>query len=607
VAIDLFSLRMNLETAGVAGAMGHLRGLDAQGKATAAGLGGVAGGMQRVSMEARASEAATGAVAARFGMLGGAVTALGPLAIGAGAGFLVLNRLMSATTPEADALRLSMLRLDGASRITGISLDFLQRISRQTQEGFRLSAVQANDLTASAAKVAGKTGELNQAGPFLAAWLNVAAAQGMGASQALDALNITLRGQDEGLDKLFQKNPSVIWKEYAVSIGTTVGKLTEAQKWQAIVNATMEASVKVGDAYNRFLDTAAGKATILANANERFQASLGRVFEPLRGWLSGVGADFLNWLADLGERISRVSIGGGGLSGLAMRLGVALVGGGERVNNWDDLDMGMAGVTGGSSNSTTPVTPTPRTPLTEAQQAAIRKAYVDRLLGTLDASPADRLTPIAQSPIGVRGGDVGPITAGTGGGFNAGARGDAVEQWAQRMRQSAAAVRREFSQLGQNLGMTLADGFAAAMAAGVQGKNPFVAFGKAVLSGLGSIFTQMGAELIAYGVIMLNLLPFLSNPFTSGPAAIAAGAALVAVGTVLGGLATGSGAGNGGGASSASRDRTTQITLTADGAGGLTAPKGKGALDGVALLTVDSPQGQRVLSTTMAHAKRRNL
>jgi hypothetical protein len=116
----------------------------------------------------------------------------------------------------------------------------------------------------------------------------------------------------------------------------------------------------------------------------------------------------------------------------------------------------------------------------------------------------------------------------------------------------------------------------------------------------------MGSELLAYGVIMLNLLPFLSNPFTSGPAAIAAGAALVAVGTVLGGIATGSGGGSGGGGT-ASRDRTTQITLTADGAGGLMAPKGKGAFDGVTLLAVDGPQGQRVLSTTMAHAKRRNL
>jgi hypothetical protein len=117
----------------------------------------------------------------------------------------------------------------------------------------------------------------------------------------------------------------------------------------------------------------------------------------------------------------------------------------------------------------------------------------------------------------------------------------------------------------------------------------------------------MGSELIAYGVIMLNLLPFLSNPFTSGPAAIAAGAALVALGSVLGGIATGSKGGKGGSGGGGLEDRTTRITLTADGLGGRNAPKGKDAFGGATLLSVDSPRGQRVIATSVKGAARRNI
>lgn len=71
-----------------------------------------------------------------------------------------------------------------------------------------------------------------------------------------------------------------------------------------------------------------------------------------------------------------------------------------------------------------------------------------------------------------------------------------------------------------------------------------------VLQGLGNILASMGQALIAYGITMTKLLPHLLNPFTSGPAAIAAGAILVALGKSLGGLASGHGGGGGGSAPS---------------------------------------------------------
>ncbi len=167
-------------------------------------------------------------------------------------------------------------------------------------------------------------------------------------------------------------------------------------------------------------------------------------------------------------------------------------------------------------------------------------------------------------------------------------------------------VQASFQGLGQGLGQSIAGGFQAAMNAGMHGGNIFKAFGKAVLQGLGSIFMQMGSELLVYGMIMLKLLPFLSNPFTSGPAAIAAGLALMAAGTVLGAIATGGGGNSGGGGAAPSLDRTTHITLTPDGAGGFKPVTPKPG-DHYTIIGVNDPQAQSAIMKLQENARRRGL
>lgn len=108
----------------------------------------------------------------------------------------------------------------------------------------------------------------------------------------------------------------------------------------------------------------------------------------------------------------------------------------------------------------------------------------------------------------------------------------------------------EFQDMGTSAGAVFADGISAGFAEVFSGgglAGGFKALGKTVLSGLGSIFSQMGKSLFIYGATMKGLLPSLSNPFTSGFAAMAAGAALIALGGALGGLAQGGGGSRGGG------------------------------------------------------------
>jgi len=50
---------------------------------------------------------------------------------------------------------------------------------------------------------------------------------------------------------------------------------------------------------------------------------------------------------------------------------------------------------------------------------------------------------------------------------------------------------------------------------------------------MGQVFEQVGDALIQYGVVMSALAPLLSNPFTAGPAALAAGIALATLGKLM--------------------------------------------------------------------------
>lgn len=220
-------------------------------------------------------------------------------------------------------------------------------------------------------------------------------------------------------------------------------------------------------------------------------------------------------------------------------------------------------------------------------------------------------TPISGGPGedfmgGSLGGDLSALFADGGSGKSAEGRMAILAAFANEAKRNAVALKVQFAQMGQSLGMTLVGSFSDAMAAAFTGKNPFKAFGKTMIAGLGSIFGQMGKAMIAAAMPLIKLLPFLSNPLTSGPALLAAGIILTALGTALGGIATGPG-GSGGGGGGDFRDRTTQITLTPVGLGGMDAPH-RAVSPQLHVLGKDSPEGQRLLGEyTRAAQRSRNL
>lgn len=100
------------------------------------------------------------------------------------------------------------------------------------------------------------------------------------------SLGEAIRGASEGLKNDLSikidnagvtKNLSILQKEYAKSIGTSVGKLTEAQKVQAeYVGIIKEASIFQGD-YNKLLSTYSGATGAASTANRFLLGTLGDI------------------------------------------------------------------------------------------------------------------------------------------------------------------------------------------------------------------------------------------------------------------------------------------------------------------------------------------
>lgn len=80
-------------------------------------------------------------------------------------------------------------------------------------------------------------------------------------------------------------------------------------------------------------------------------------------------------------------------------------------------------------------------------------------------------------------------------------------------------------------------------------------FGNMILATLGTFIVQMGQLIITAGIGMTAFSKLLTNPFTAGPAAIAAGILLVAVGTAIKGIAS-------------SASKSSGSSVSASGSGG---------------------------------------
>ena len=171
------------------------------------------------------------------------------------------------------------------------------------------------------------------------------------------------------------------------------------------------------------------------------------------------------------------------------------------------------------------------------------------------------------------------------------------------------------SGLEQTLGDAIANGLTAAFDTGSL-KSFFAEFGKTLLAGFGDILVQLGKILIQYGITMEALRPFLMNIFTAGPAAIAAGVALVALGSAFSSISSGGGGvGRGTATAGAFREpsygfsqQMTDATRQTVNMGSATTVQPQPTVNYYnTIIGPDDPSAQRQITELLVKAQRRGL
>lgn len=196
------------------------------------------------------------------------------------ASFGALSLAIKKSFEVADEYDKSERQLAATAKLTGTNLDFLNSIAAKGQEQFKLSQVAASGFAIELAKLAKNAGDVSKAGPALAAALDLGAARGLDATETLQRLSQVIVGIDAGFDNLIGMNASVVYKEWADSINTTVGRLTDQQKAQAVLNKIMQDGATVRGEYQKWLTSSAGQSYLLAQGIEQTYAALGKALQP---------------------------------------------------------------------------------------------------------------------------------------------------------------------------------------------------------------------------------------------------------------------------------------------------------------------------------------
>jgi hypothetical protein len=230
-----------------------------------------------------------------FNKLGTTIKNLAKAAIGLFAFGKVID-FFRASTEAANRLDDANRRLAATAKIAGINLGFLQKTTQDASNAFKLSHATAAEFTIEVSKLTAKAGQIEKTGDALGAFLDLGAARGLDATRTLKAVQQSILGIDEGTDKLFGKNPSVLYKEFADSIGLLPGALTDAQKAQAILTAALEDGGKVRGEYLKWLSSTKGQQFLAAQSVDKLQETFGKLLQPALAAILPLATRFINWV-----------------------------------------------------------------------------------------------------------------------------------------------------------------------------------------------------------------------------------------------------------------------------------------------------------------------
>lgn len=224
------------------------------------------------------------------------------------------------------------------SRLTGTDLAANIELAKKLAKEFRVSDTAGIGLAAGATRFAAGAGKPEDTEKFLRSVADLAAAAG----RPMSELNEIVRqiasgdvGAEAALDKILGgKNPSVVYDEFAKSVGRTADSLTQLEKKQALLNAVLTEGAKVQGVAQESLNSTQGRISTLSAAYENLQQRVGdaivkseafkSVLELVEKAAAGASSpEFAKNIEGIGTALGRVAQGGALVIGTLALIGNA--------------------------------------------------------------------------------------------------------------------------------------------------------------------------------------------------------------------------------------------------------------------------------------------
>lgn len=262
-------------------------------KITADGIAPVSRDLGR--LDAAGKDAARG-----MGSLTSAMGGLRGVLAGAGVG-LAISTLVTATRD----LERAQAMLVGSSKLTGQSLATLQGTAADLRKSFALTAPVASELVSQVAKLATVAGKAGDIDTITRALLDLAAAQGLTAQDAVTSAGQIMAGSDEGFNRLGLPNPSQIW--------AAAGATTDLAKKQAEVAAVLREAAKVAGSYDARMASASGQMDLLAAKTDDLKAATAESLTPALIVATQALTRMVEWVGENGPLVAGLAAGTVGL------------------------------------------------------------------------------------------------------------------------------------------------------------------------------------------------------------------------------------------------------------------------------------------------------
>ena len=238
--------------------------------------------------------------------------------------FNLFSRSVNSLANAHDSLIASQREMSGTAKITGQSLEFMQEQSDRLEKNMGIAEETAIRVTIEMIKLTGQAGALEQTGTAMESLLDIAAARGMDSSMAMQSLKQAILGVDEGTDRLFNANPSVIYKDWAKQAGIAAGKMTDLQKKQALLDRILQDGAKVRGEYQNYLLSEQGLKEQNRIATQRLRQEMGALINQGYARILPMMTSFVRSLSEAPDAMQGLILAGGGVT--TMMIGMQMTG-----------------------------------------------------------------------------------------------------------------------------------------------------------------------------------------------------------------------------------------------------------------------------------------